>query len=195
MEVEPLIEFFSLHAIAQEYNQFEFKKYNISLLISGIGIMHSLYHFMEHLHKSTPDFWIQAGIGGAIDRSLKPGQVVGLESEFVFGFGAEEKDGHIITPVQLGWMHEDDFPFTQERLRCPFITKDMNLPLATGMTTIHSHGSEDSISRLKQMAVGQVENMEGAAFFYVSLMKRIPFVSIRSISNYVTLRNRKYPWP
>ena len=36
---------------------------------------------------------------------------------------------------------------------------------------------------------GQIENMEGAAFFYVSLMKRIPFLSIRAVSNYVESRD------
>ena len=32
--------------------------------------------------------------------------------------------------------------------------------------------------------------MEGAAFFYVCLQEKIPFLQIRSISNYVEKRNK-----
>jgi futalosine hydrolase len=36
----------------------------------------------------------------------------------------------------------------------------------------------------------EIENMEGASFFYVCLKENIPFMSIRSISNYVEDRNK-----
>jgi len=36
----------------------------------------------------------------------------------------------------------------------------------------------------------QVESMEGAAFFYACLMAEVPFLEIRSISNFVEPRNR-----
>ena len=35
------------------------------------------------------------------------------------------------------------------------------------------------------------ESMEGAALHYVCLMENIPFVQIRSISNYIGERNKK----
>jgi futalosine hydrolase len=36
----------------------------------------------------------------------------------------------------------------------------------------------------------QIENMEGAAFFYVSLLRHIPFLCFRSISNVVEPRDK-----
>ena len=33
--------------------------------------------------------------------------------------------------------------------------------------------------------------MEGAALHYVSLMEKIPFIQIRSISNYIAERNKR----
>ena len=36
-----------------------------------------------------------------------------------------------------------------------------------------------------------VESMEGAALHYVCLMEKIPFVQIRSVSNYIAERNKK----
>ncbi len=35
------------------------------------------------------------------------------------------------------------------------------------------------------------ESMEGAALHYVCLMEKIPFLQIRSISNYIGERNKK----
>jgi futalosine hydrolase len=35
-----------------------------------------------------------------------------------------------------------------------------------------------------------VESMEGAAFHYVCLMEKIPFLQLRGISNYVGERNK-----
>ncbi|MDD2492134.1 MAG: hypothetical protein PHV12_08105, partial [Bacteroidales bacterium] len=36
----------------------------------------------------------------------------------------------------------------------------------------------------------QIESMEGAAFFYVCLLEKIPFVELRSVSNEVGERDR-----
>jgi futalosine hydrolase len=57
------------------------------------------------------------------------------------------------------------------------------------MTTFHSHGDASRIELLKRSNTGQIENMEGAPFFYVSLVKKIPFLSFRSVSNYVEPRD------
>jgi futalosine hydrolase len=35
-----------------------------------------------------------------------------------------------------------------------------------------------------------VESMEGAAFFYVSILEKVPFIELRSISNEVGERDR-----
>jgi futalosine hydrolase len=43
----------------------------------------------------------------------------------------------------------------------------------------------------KKKYKGAIENMEGAAVHYVCLKENIPFVQIRSISNYVGDRNKK----
>jgi len=36
----------------------------------------------------------------------------------------------------------------------------------------------------------QIESMEGAAFFYVCILEKIPFIEIRSVSNEVGERDR-----
>ena len=56
---------------------------------------------------------------------------------------------------------------------------------------MYAHGFEDDIKKLSGNTHGQIESMEGFPFFYVSLMKNIPFISLRAISNYVEPRNKE----
>jgi futalosine hydrolase len=163
----------------------------IDILITGIGIVHSTYSLMDYLSTHQPDAWIQVGIGGAIDRTLEIGKTYVIQSESMPGFGAQDKDGMIITPFQLGWCKADDFPFQNELLVCKHIPSDLTLPKASGMTSMYAHGFEEDIKKLSISSHGQIESMEGFPFFYVSLMKNIPFLSLRSISNYVEPRNKE----
>jgi futalosine hydrolase len=104
------------------------------------------------------------------------------------GFGAEQQNGRIRDPFELGWNDPDAFPFTAGRLVCTFLNKS-DQPRASGMTSFYSHGSDHSIALLQQGPTGQIENMEGASFFYISLVKKIPFQSVRAISNFVEPRD------
>ena len=41
------------------------------------------------------------------------------------------------------------------------------------------------VKNLKDKFHGEVESMEGAAFYYVALMEKIPFFELRTVSNVV----------
>ena len=168
---------------------FQLNNVEIEILISGIGILNTTYSLMDYLTTHKPDAWIQAGIGGAFDRSLEIGEVYLIESEMLMDYGAQDKDGRIINQFELGWANADEFPFSDGKMLCPYISSEISIPFASGMTSIHSHGFQETIDRIDKGLHGQVESMEGAAFFYVSLMKNIPFLSLRSISNFVESRD------
>ncbi len=188
MEIDPLVSYLQIHAEHHSFQTYQLHGLLIDILYSGIGILHTSYSLMDYLSHRHPDGWIQAGIGGAFDLSLPIGNVYQIKSEMISGFGAEAKDGIIIDPFTLGWSNADGFPFTGGLLACPYATS-AELPLASGMTTFYAHGNADHIEQLKNQSHGQIENMEGAAFFYISLLKKIPFLSIRSISNLVETRD------
>ena len=57
-----------------------------------------------------------------------------------------------------------------------------------GITVNTIHGSQEKIQRLKNKYHAEIETMEGAAFFYVCLMEKLPFLQIRSISYFVEIR-------
>lgn len=189
-EIHPLKEHLEKEAVRLSPTHFQIADVEIEILITGIGILHATYSLMDYLMDHQPDAWIQAGIGGAFDRSLEIGNVYLIESEVLVDFGAQDANGKIINQFELGWTDPHEYPYVNEVLPCPFIPYDMNLPVASGMTTLYSHGFADKIDKIESGLHGQIESMEGAAFFYVSLMKKIPFLSLRAVSNYVEKRDK-----
>jgi futalosine hydrolase len=171
------------------FTHFQSDDLDVDILITGIGILHSTYSLMNYLADHHPDAWIQIGIGGAYDKNLQIGEVYLIESEVLVDFGAQDSNGRIINQFDLGWMDPHQYPYVNEVLPCPFIPSELIMPVASGMTTMYSHGYADKIQKIEEGLHGQIESMEGAAFFYVSLMKKIPFLSLRSISNYVEPRD------
>jgi futalosine hydrolase len=188
-EVEPLLNYLRTHAEQHSFQTFQLHGLLIDIIYTGIGILKTTYTLMDYLSHRHPDGWIQAGIGGAFDQALPIGNVYHIQSEMISGFGAEDVDGRILDAFTLGWSDPDRFPFTAGVLECPYHSF-LLMPEATGMTTFHAHGDQKNIDELRHQSHGQVENLEGAAFFYISLLKKIPFLSIRSISNVVEARDK-----
>jgi futalosine hydrolase len=187
-ELQPLVQFLEREATQHTFQSFQLHQLQIDLLYSGIGVMQTMYNLMDYIGHRHPDGWLQAGIGGAFDRSLSLATTYQVSSETLIGFGAQQPDGRIHDPFKMGWQDENAFPYEDGWLTCPFTPK-WDLQPATGMTSFYAHGNVDAIELLSHARTGQIENMEGAPFFYVSLIKKIPFLSIRSISNYVERRN------
>ncbi len=185
-EIKPLLDYLQANGALISPNQFEIHNLQIELLYTGIGTMLTTYALMEYLHKGHPDGWVQIGIGGALDTSLSIGDVFQIKSEMISGEGAEQKDGRLLDPFAMGWQDPNQSPFTNGLLECPYRSSSA---LATGMTTFYAHGEAKAIDSLKKQMHGQIENMEGALFFYISLIKEIPFLSFRSISNFVEARD------
>ena len=187
-EAAPFLTFLQKEATQHAFQSFQLHQLQIDVLYTGIGMMLTTYSLMDYISHRHPDAWLQAGIGGAYDKSLIVGNVYQVTSEIAVGIGAQQLDGTIRDPFQMGWMDPDAFPFEGGKLNCPYRPK-WNLQGVSGMTSCYSHGESASIALLEQNITGQIENMEGVPFFYISLLHKIPFLSVRSISNYVTPRN------
>jgi futalosine hydrolase len=189
-EIEPLLSYLSVQAEQHSFQTYQLHGLTIDVIYTGIGILQTTYALMDYLSHRHPDVWIQAGIGGAFDPQLSPGEVYYLPSEVLIGIGAEDTNGRIMDPFELEWNDPDAYPYSNGKLECPY---EPLYPTAeaTGMTTFYAHGQPEHIESLRKQPHGQIENMEGAAFFYISLIKKIPFLSIRSISNLVEARDTK----
>lgn len=186
LEIQPFLQFLDQHRPTLSAANCD-----IDILIAGIGMMHTAFSLGRYLAVHKPDMAIQAGIGGAFGLTWEPGQVVVIQREYLADLGAEDnhqfKD---LFDIQL-WQPSQP-PFTGNSLvntfaGLPFIP---TLQRATGVSVNLVSGSEPTIQRLEQKYAPDIESMEGAAFHYACLLEQVPFLQLRSISNYVEIRDK-----
>lgn len=156
--------------------------HRIEYLVTGVGMMETTFSLTKKLHTSEFDLVINAGIAGSFDRDLKIGEVVMVKEEILSELGAEDGDDFI--PVsEMGlkaewqWKNSPSFeflPFKQVR----------------SVTVNNVHGNEKSITKIVERLDPQIENMEGAAVFFVCQKHKVPFIELRAISNYVERRDK-----
>jgi futalosine hydrolase len=139
----------------------------------------------------TFHFALQAGIGGAFDRQIAPGDVVFITADEFADLGAEDHDQYLDI-YQMGLAGKDDFPFADGRLYTPLaaVHQSIALPQVSALTVNMVTGNEASVARLMAKYGAAVESMEGAAFHYVCLQENIPFAQVRAISNFVEPRDK-----
>lgn len=163
---------------------------DVQVGISGVGMLNTCWKMAGFLALKRPDFAINAGVAGAIDRSLQLGDVRLVATERLADLGVEDAEGQFTDLFELGFEDRDRAPFSGGKMINP--GKAAYLPAVNGITVNKAHGSEASIAALREKYPdAQLESMEGAAFFYACLKTGVPFAEIRSISNYVEPRNRE----
>lgn len=163
----------------------------LHICITGVGMVATAYHLTKKLTGKRFDIAIQAGIGGAFDRSIGLGEVVFVTSEQYGDLGAEDRDAYLDI-FEMGLLEKDVFPFTNGRLETPDAPSDLLIGLrqVKGLTVNLVTGNEKTVQRLAETYGAEVESMEGAAFHYVCLQENIAFAQVRAISNYVEPRDR-----
>ncbi|MEO6720769.1 MAG: futalosine hydrolase, partial [Ferruginibacter sp.] len=133
---------------------------------------------------------IQAGIAGAFSPNLQLGEVVLIGQDTFADIGMEEKT-HFTSIFDSGFMDANEFPFIDKWLlnKTPIIST-LSLPVVKGITI---NKVSDSLLQREQTVSNfspNIESMEGAAFHYVCLQEQVPFLQVRSISNYVGERDK-----
>lgn len=164
----------------------------LDFLITGVGSLNTSYAIMKHLQVKKPDIIIMAGIAGALDKSLELGSVVTVKQESLADLGVQEKDGYKDV-FDLKLLPANDFPFKQKRLSNPFsvLMERTKLPLVGSVTVNQITTAKKTAALYQSKYKAKIENMEGAALHLVGVKENIPFVQIRSISNYVGERNKQ----
>jgi futalosine hydrolase len=163
---------------------------NWDVLVTGVGMVATVFHLTTALHKNTYNQIINVGLAGAINKDLSLGQVVNVVSD-EFAFWGAENRGEFLSVFDLNLQKENERPF-QNKVIAPIQT-NFNLEdiqKVNGLTVQTVTGSATSIDLLLKTYKAEVESMEGAAVFYVANQFEIPAAQIRAISNYVEPRNR-----
>lgn len=170
---------------------YRYKHHQIHILITGVGMLFTAFYLGRQLTVDSYDLAINAGVAGAIDRSLLLGAIVQVVDDEVYDFGAEDGQS-FLTIDQLGLITPQDEPYAAKGI-CnkpadwPLINKLLKVK---GHTVNRVHGNEESIKKMYERSKAQVETMEGAAFMFACLKMKVPCIQLRSISNYVEVRNK-----
>jgi futalosine hydrolase len=189
-EIAPFSSFLESHFQQEKEGCFRNERWQIRILLTGVGMMASAYSLATHLALNHYDAALQAGIAGSFDPAIALGTVLGVSSEQYGDLGAEDK-GDYIDIFTLGFLAPDTPPFVQGKLRNPqpFLIEN-SLPFVNSLSVNTVSGQEDTILRRRQQYQAQLESMEGLSFHYACLQHQLPFLQIRAVSNYVTPRNR-----
>lgn len=161
---------------------------DVDHITTGLGTTFTTYSLVKALQLCNYDLVINAGIAGSFSEQIPIGTVVNVKSEQIGDFGIEKED-RITSVFEAGFADANEFPFTNGQLINPCSINTITLRNVKGFTSNISHGSSESIARIRKEFDPDIESMEGAAVFYVCLMEKVPFLEIRAISNYVEIRD------
>lgn len=165
---------------------------NVDILISGIGLTASTYHLTKQLALKKYGLVIQPGLAGSFDRTVGPGHVVAVKQDAIADQSVVELE-KLKTLFDLKLVPQDQYPYKRGWLFNPDkdILQQTNLKLVKGISVNQISTSKQMIRFYRDVFDPVTESMEGAALHYVCLMQTVPFLQIRSISNYIGERNKK----
>jgi futalosine hydrolase len=160
------------------------------VLITGVGVPSAIYQLQKRVHQVDYDLIIQAGIAGSFNTGIALGETFLVKQDCFADIGIEEKGNY--TPIfKTELLDKNEFPFvngwlinTNESL------KKSDLPAAKAITVNKLSDSELQKQQYITAFDADIESMEGAALHYVCLQENIPFLQIRSVSNYVGERDK-----
>jgi futalosine hydrolase len=153
------------------------------ILITGVGAPACMYALTKCLLQNKYDFVIQAGIAGTFKNQYPLGQTFAVKTDLFADLGIQEKE-QFFTLFEKGFVHEDTFPSTKGKM----VNTTENYFSLAPVNAITINTVSDSLAQTeiyKKKYDADVESMEGAAFHYVCIQEKIPFLQIRSISNFV----------
>jgi futalosine hydrolase len=182
-EIQPTINFLA----ARDYI-FGNNRFNVQ--IAGIGSMSTAYWLTKTIEKKRPGLIIQAGIGGSFSPDYPPGSLVLVNEEVSGDLGVEENN-EFKDVFDMGLPQITD-PYTGKSLVNNHVDllQQQKLPLVKAVTISEITTRPERMRQLQQNYQPVVESMEGAAFHYVALIEKIPYMQLRAVSNFVGERDK-----
>lgn len=153
---------------------------NFDVLISGVGMVATVFALGQQLSLKKYDLILNLGIAGCFDSSQPLGKIFNVTKDSFADFGAEDHESFI--PIDKLGFGENEYSAVTDL--------DVDLPQAVGITVNTVSGNLKTIEARKKHWLPQIESMEGAAVFYAAKKHEIQVIQVRSISNYVTPRDK-----
>lgn len=169
------------------------KDHGLVFHYSGVGMLASAVSLTRMVHDQRPGLVIQAGIAGCFNENAALAEVVAVGDEQLADTGVLENGGWKDL-FDLGFDHENARPFLNRRLPNPWLNDLIkNLPgirTVSGVTVNQVSTNQEAIARIREKYDPFTESMEGAALHYVCLTANVPFLQLRSLSNYTGERDK-----
>lgn len=160
------------------------KTKDFDLLVTGVGMTATAFAMGKHL-PGNYKLVLNLGIAGSFNRSIPLATVVNVTTDEFAELGAENGDG-FLSIDELG------FGKATYAARNNLLHSTLEkLQKVHGITVNRVHGNENSIIKAIEQSNPAIESMEGAAVLYCCEQEALPCLQIRSISNYVEVRNRE----
>lgn len=183
----------------QAYNSLtkdEQYRLEITWMLTGIGTTSTSYRLTKMLNTSSERFHlaVNIGIAGSFGPEFTIGKVARIEKEFFGDLGFETFTG-FQTLFDYKILDSNTHPFVNGALHSPALSNELEDALsvyskATAVTVQTVSGLPGKKEQLQKDFRPQIESMEGAAFFYVCSLEKVPFLELRSVSNEVGERDR-----
>ena len=170
-------------ATEQEVAPYMNRNENADLLITGVGAPSCMYALTKRLSEKKFDMAIQAGIAGSFKNIYPPGKTVIVKQDVFADLGIHES-GNFFTLFDKGFADANVSPYTDERLLNRFPDYFL-LPAVNAITVNMVSDKKEQAEMFVKKYDPDIETMEGAAFHYVCISEGIPFIQVRSISNFV----------
>ncbi len=189
-EIQALINHLQHNWSSDDAYIFELDNRKITICITGVGLMASSFALARLFATAQYDFAMQVGIAGSFDQNIPLGSIVSVSTERLGDLGAEDHDTYMDI-FELGFVDPNIFPYNNGALHNnTSIALNIKLPEVKSLSVNMVSGNSTTIDRRKKLFDCAIESMEGAAFHYACLQNQIPFLQIRSISNYVIPRDK-----
>jgi futalosine hydrolase len=155
-----------------------------------VGLLACAFALTQEVALHRPDVIVQAGVAGTLLPEYPLASVVAVQSECVGDMGVKEGD-RFLSLFDLKLLRPDTLPWQGGKLvNESRLLQTFGLPVVDGVTVNEISTSEERIQYYRDHLNAQVESMEGAALHYVALSEKIPFLQIRSLSNFTGERDK-----
>jgi futalosine hydrolase len=177
-------------------NKMAFVDLHIDVLISGIGLTATTYSLTRQFVLKRPDLVIQAGLGGCFDKNIPLGTVVAVKQDTIADESVVEPNSYRVrelkTLFDLKLVPHNQPPYTKGWLVNPDngIMKRNKFKAVKAVSVNQVSTNKQMIRFYEENFHPVVESMEGAALHYVCISEKIPFLQLRSLSNYIGERNK-----
>jgi futalosine hydrolase len=184
MEIQPTLHYLSERIYLRRHQR-------VDTVITGVGMMNTTYCLTKKFLADRPTIAIQAGIAGSFHPIYAPGMVVTVKEDMMGDLGVYE-EGAWKDVFDMGLAKENLSPWHEKRLINPHkaLLNKMSLECVRGITVNEISTEAARIQKLRDKYMPVIETMEGAAFHFVCMMEKIPFIQLRGISNLAGERDK-----